>query len=157
MERSGKKIKELELIISNKYEAIDEDEIKSLGYKTAKELKNGDVILMIGDLGAGKTTITRVILDCIGVNPLKVRSPTFNIVNTYQSNLGTVYHIDTYRVSPFELYEIGFYDYFDGKSIVIIEWADKIIDDLEKADFLFKIEFNEADPRKRDLSIYKKR
>lgn len=156
MEGSCEKIKELGLLRKAEYSGLDEKSMMDLSRSIASDLHGGEVILLVGDLGAGKTTVTRSILKELGVPASKVRSPTFNIVNTYEGNHVKIYHIDTYRISPFELYDLGFYDYFDGESVVIIEWADKVLEDIDKADFFVKIDFSSGDKRKRDVIIYKK-
>ena len=87
------------------------DETTSLGYKLGKLLNPGDVICLTGDLGTGKTHITKGIAKGLGINDT-ITSPTFTIVNEYDSGRLKLNHFDVYRVvDPDEVYSIGFDDY----------------------------------------------
>lgn len=95
----------------------------------AKDLILGDVIVLIGDLGSGKTKFTEGILSFFGIEN-EISSPTFTIVNEYISNNITIYHFDVYRLKDSsDFYNIGGDEYFD-KGISIIEWGDIIKDAL---------------------------
>ena len=97
---------------------------KQLGAFLGKAGRNGIVICLEGDLGAGKTTLTQGLAAFF--HSSNASSPTFNLMNIYKGDM-TVYHFDLYRLeSEEDLYEIGFYEYTqeDG-DIIIIEWADK--------------------------------
>ena len=95
----------------------------------AKDLKVGDVIVLIGDLGSGKTKFTEGILSYFGIEN-EISSPTFTIVNEYNSSKGSLYHFDVYRlINSSDFYNIGGDEYFD-KGICIIEWGDIIEDAL---------------------------
>ena len=100
------------------------EETFELGKKLASKLFPGDIICLQGDLGTGKTSLTKGICAGLGVKE-KITSPTYNIVNEYRGNM-TVNHMDLYRIrSEDELYDIGFNDYIYGDGITIIEWPDK--------------------------------
>ena len=106
-----------------------EEETQNIGYKLGKLLGSGDVICLVGDLGAGKTTMTQSIAKALKVNDY-ITSPTFNIVNEYEGII-PLYHFDVYRISHSEeMYEIGFEEYIYGKGACIIEWANLIEDVL---------------------------
>lgn len=95
----------------------------------AKDLKVGDVIVLLGDLGSGKTKFTEGILSYFGIEN-EISSPTFTIVNEYNSSPYNIYHFDVYRLKDSsEFYNIGGDEYFD-KGICIIEWGDIIEDAL---------------------------
>ncbi len=95
----------------------------------AKNLKIGDIIILIGDLGSGKTKFTEGILSFFGIQN-EISSPTFTIVNEYTSNNISIYHFDVYRLkSSLDFYNIGGDEYFD-KGISIIEWGNIIEDAL---------------------------
>ena len=129
------------------------DEINDLAKNLAKKLENGGCVGLIGDLGAGKTTFTKKICKYFGVTE-NVKSPTFTYVIEYSSGDVPVYHFDVYRINdPEEIYEIGFEDYIgeDG-SVVIIEWADKILDEMPE-DAVF-VEINHYSDTAREVSVY---
>ncbi len=91
-------------------------------------LKQGDVVALVGDLGAGKTTLTQALGRQLGVNDF-MTSPTFAIVNQYDLADGLFVHADLYRLtSEDELDDIGFEHYFDDVNIIVVEWADKFSD-----------------------------
>lgn len=101
------------------------EETIEIGKKIGKLLKLGDFIAYSGDLGAGKTTLTRGILQGLGQAD-EVTSPTFSIVNEYDSDI-PVYHFDMYRIeNADELEFTGFYDYPLEESIFIVEWSENI-------------------------------
>ena len=129
------------------------EELDELALKTAESLKKGDCLALIGDLGTGKTTFTKKICKYFGVTE-NIKSPTFNYVIEYNSGVIPIYHFDVYRLlDPSEVYDIGYEDYLYNDGIAIIEWADKIIDELPE-NALF-IEFIYNDDSSRKVSIYK--
>ena len=103
-----------------------------LGIKLGKLLNAGDVLCLTGDLGTGKTHITKGIALGLDINDY-ITSPTFTIVNEYDSGRLKLNHFDVYRVSdPDEIYAIGFDDYIFSDAVSIIEWANYIEDILPK-------------------------
>lgn len=98
------------------------DETYALASEIANELEGGEVILLEGDLGAGKTTFTKGLAKALGVNE-EVTSPTFTILNVYEDGRLKLNHLDMYRVeSADELAELGIEDCFDDESVTVIEW-----------------------------------
>ena len=127
--------------------------IDSLAVKTAEKMKNGGCLGLIGNLGTGKTTFTKRICKEYNIHE-NIKSPTFTYVIEYTSGDVPVYHFDVYRINDSEeIYEIGFEDYIgeDG-SIVIIEWADKILDEMPD-DAVF-VEINHYSDTAREVSVY---
>ena len=102
-----------------------ENETKELAKKIAKDLKPGDVIVLTGELGSGKTKFTEGFLSYFNLEN-ELSSPTFNIVNEYDTPNFPIYHFDVYRLEDIdEFYAIGGEEYFSS-GICIIEWGEKI-------------------------------
>ncbi len=107
----------------------NEKETEELGERIGRDADAGTVIALIGDLGTGKTTLTKSIARGLGVTET-VTSPTFNIIREYRSGRLPLYHFDVYRIAdPDEMYELGYEEYFYGDGICVVEWAD-IIEEL---------------------------
>lgn len=101
-----------------------ESETIQLGMELAQRLIPGTVIALYGNLGAGKTCLTRGICRGLGVTDI-VSSPTFTLINEYQASI-PVYHFDFYRIhSEKDLFTLGLEEYFEGDGICIIEWAER--------------------------------
>jgi tRNA threonylcarbamoyladenosine biosynthesis protein TsaE len=98
---------------------------QNLGAWLAGQLKAGDVLLLHGDLGAGKTTLARAIIQTLCPHETEVPSPTFTLVQHYESALGPLAHFDLYRVKySEEIIELGWHDALQG--IVLVEWPDRL-------------------------------
>jgi len=108
------------------FEVYSVDDTNLLGINLGKLLKSGDIICLTGDLGTGKTHITKGIAEGLNINDT-ITSPTFTIVNEYEGGRLKLNHFDVYRVSdPDEIYAIGFDDYIFSDAVSIIEWANYI-------------------------------
>ena len=104
----------------------NEEETRRFGLDLAHELKAGDVVALMGDLGTGKTALTRYIAEGLGITA-RVNSPTFTIVKEYRESRLPLFHFDVYRVSdPDELFNIGADEYFYGDGVCVVEWGDLI-------------------------------
>ncbi len=122
-----------------KYLSKSSDNTLKLGKALAKYLKNKDIIVLSGELGAGKTKLTEGILTYFDLQD-EISSPTFTIVNEYIKEDINIYHFDTYRLSDSsEFYEIGGEEYFE-KGICIIEWGELISDAIPEEHLEIKIE-----------------
>ena len=120
----------------------NEQKTQEIGYKLGKLLTPQSTICLIGDLGAGKTTITQSIAKALEVEDY-ITSPTFTIVNEYEAKI-PLYHFDVYRIgSSEEMYDIGYEDYINGEGVCIIEWAN-LIEDILPEEYL-TIELNYKD------------
>lgn len=107
------------------------NETEEFGNRLGKSLKSGDIVCLIGDLGAGKTALTKSIVKGLDIDEY-VTSPTFTLVNEYDGRVH-VNHFDVYRVSDCdELLDIGFEEYIYSDSVTIIEWANLIEEILPK-------------------------
>ena len=102
-----------------------EDETIELGRRIARDLPRRAVVLLIGNLGAGKTTLAKGIISGLGAAPPEeVSSPTFTLIHEYGE--GRVYHIDLYRLDrPEQLATLGLEEIFDRDAVVLIEWGER--------------------------------
>lgn len=106
------------------------EETISLGERLGAALKPGDVLVLTGDLGAGKTQLTKGIAAAIGVQD-DVTSPTFNILMVYEGAQMPLYHFDLYRLDdPDQLEDIGLYEMLDGDGACVIEWGEQFADEI---------------------------
>lgn len=102
-----------------------EQETEQFGEALAAHLTQGSVVALSGDLGAGKTTLTKAIAKGLGIRSL-ITSPSFPIVHEYRDGRLPLYHFDVYRVADLEeMDELGYEEYFYGDGVSVVEWADK--------------------------------
>ena len=132
------------------------EETIRLGKIIGELLRPGDVVALIGDLGAGKTTLAKGIAAGAGVeDESEVTSPTFVLVNEYfAGTLGLeLYHIDAYRLnSPAEFEQLGFDDLCRPDSVVLIEWADRVESVLRTVPAI-RIELSHEGPMQRSIAL----
>lgn len=123
-----------------------------VGKLLGKGLRPGDIVLLCGNLGSGKTIFTKGIARGMGYKDyIKVKSPTFAIVHKIDTRV-PLYHFDLYRLEDeAELYEIGFDEYCDENNIVVIEWGDKF-DNYVPRDHIC-VNFSTQSPEQRTLNI----
>lgn len=109
-----------------KIETFSEKETFELGKKLGIEAKPGQVYALLGDLGVGKTILTKGFAEGIGITE-PVSSPTFTIVQVYEEGRMPFYHFDVYRIGDIEeMDEIGYEDCFYGEGVCLVEWANLI-------------------------------
>ncbi|MGH9340121.1 MAG: tRNA (adenosine(37)-N6)-threonylcarbamoyltransferase complex ATPase subunit type 1 TsaE [Acidobacteriota bacterium] len=115
------------------YRSTSEEETLLIGKEIGRRLVPPRVVLLYGELGAGKTVLTRGLVEGLDVqNPAVVHSPTFTLVNQYAEAKGVIYHLDLYRLETTrDLYSIGIEDILASPSIVIVEWAEKLFLNVE--------------------------
>lgn len=138
---------------------LSEQQTKKGGKGVASESSGGDILLLQGELGSGKTTFTKGFCGYFGIEESEVRSPTFTLINVYPTNKNRqqakqIVHIDTYRMEHEEgLIDIGVEEYLDDpNSIVIIEWPEKI-EKLLKNRNTKTIEFKHIDKNEREIKV----
>ncbi|ABZ84287.1 conserved hypothetical protein [Heliomicrobium modesticaldum Ice1] len=103
----------------------DESATEELGRWLAERVRPGDILLLYGDLGAGKTTLVRGLARRLGYAG-RVTSPTFTLVHEYEGDL-PIYHFDLYRLDePDQVWEIGWADYLRGEGVLCIEWPERL-------------------------------
>ena len=113
--------------MNNRLEIVtaSEAETSSVGERTADQLTAGDVVLLYGELGAGKTAFVRGLARGLGAPADDVSSPTFTIVQEYSGGRFVLQHVDLYRLTPVEVSDLGLDELISGDAVVAIEWPDR--------------------------------
>lgn len=108
-------------------EALKESDTENTARAMAESLRTGDILLLSGDLGAGKTVFARALIRAMtGDDSMDVPSPTFTLLQTYDTPQGTLWHFDLYRIkNPEDIYELGWEEAMTG-GIVIVEWPERL-------------------------------
>ncbi|MBQ6388948.1 MAG: tRNA (adenosine(37)-N6)-threonylcarbamoyltransferase complex ATPase subunit type 1 TsaE [Mogibacterium sp.] len=120
-----------------------ESDTRDLGLRIAEAAEPGDIIALIGDLGTGKTALTKYIAEGLGVTE-EVISPTFTIVREYRSGRLPLFHFDVYRLaSGDEFMDIGAEDYLEDSGVSVIEWADIVADVLPEDALVISLEYGD--------------
>lgn len=121
-------------------ETNSEKETWELGKRLAKTAQPGQVFSLVGDLGVGKTILTKGMAEGLGITE-PVNSPTFTILQVYEEGRMPFYHFDVYRIDdPEEMDEIGYEDYFYGEGVCLVEWANLIEELMPEGTIHIKIE-----------------
>ena len=102
-----------------------ESDTAAIGRELAKRLDRDAVVLLSGDLGAGKTAFVRGLAEGLGLDPGEVSSPTFTLIQEYRGGRLTLYHIDLYRLAPREVDDLGLDDLAVEGGVVAVEWPDR--------------------------------
>ncbi|OON92871.1 MAG: tRNA (adenosine(37)-N6)-threonylcarbamoyltransferase complex ATPase subunit type 1 TsaE [Candidatus Epulonipiscioides saccharophilum] len=110
--------------------SLNEKDTHDFAFNLAQSAKKGDIYCLIGDLGTGKTIFSKGFALGLDITE-EVTSPTFNIVSVYDNGRIPLYHFDMYRIEDIEeLYNIGFEEYFYGDGVCLIEWANKVSNEI---------------------------
>jgi tRNA threonylcarbamoyladenosine biosynthesis protein TsaE len=109
-----------------------EEETSAAGEQLARRLGTGAVVLLYGDLGAGKTAFVRGLARGLGAPDGDVTSPTFTLVQEYHGRM-TLHHVDLYRLEPAEVADLGLDELASGNAVVAIEWAERWHDAPDEA------------------------
>jgi tRNA threonylcarbamoyladenosine biosynthesis protein TsaE len=134
----------MSILPQQNYYCATEAEMLALGKTLAPSLQPGQLIFLQGDLGAGKTTLVRGILQGLGYQGV-IKSPTFTLVESYELPTLNIYHFDLYRLtSAEELAQIGFRDYLSSDAVCLIEWPKKAAGYLPTSTTTINIEFQQV-------------
>jgi tRNA threonylcarbamoyladenosine biosynthesis protein TsaE len=132
------------------------EETQRLGKELGQLAQAGDVILLVGNLGAGKTCLTQGIAWGLDIDGY-ARSPSFVVVNEYKGRL-PMYHIDLYRLDNIaEIADLGLDDYLYGHGLCVVEWADKALDLMPPQNLLIKIDLLDENERKLEMTPHGQR
>ncbi len=109
------------------FESSSPADTEAFGFRVGESIDEATILLLTGDLGAGKTLFTRGLAAGLGADPNDVSSPTFSLVNRYTGGRFVIYHLDLYRLSgPHAAYDIGLEEILDEAAIVAVEWPDRL-------------------------------
>lgn len=109
------------------YESTSVEQTEQIASELSKRLNGGECIALFGDLGAGKTQFVRGLVKGLGGNAHSVSSPTFVLLNVYDSGRLKVFHLDAYRVHGADDFEaIGFTELLEQGGVVVVEWAERV-------------------------------
>ena len=134
-----------QLTLNNSNETI------ALGERMAADLRPGDVVVLNGDLGAGKTTFTKGIAKGLGIKEI-IKSPTFTIIHEYQDGRIPLYHMDAYRLENGGAEDLGLDEYFDGDGLSVVDWAQFAEDELP--DEFLAITFKRTDDESKRILTF---
>ena len=110
-------------------ESTKPEDTRNLGYQIGAKITPGSIISLVGDLGVGKTVFTQGLAEGLGITEI-VNSPTFTLIQIYESGRLPLYHFDVYRIGDeSEMDELGYEEYFYGDGVCLVEWAN-LIEDL---------------------------
>ena len=131
-------------------ETAGEEETVAAGERFAGTLYRGDVVLLYGQLGAGKTAFVRGLALGLGAAAEEVSSPTFTIIQEYTGRSLTLYHVDLYRLEPAEVDDLGLDELVGGEGIVAIEWAERWRD---RPDDAIEVTIDDRGGERREIRI----
>ena len=127
-----------------------EEETAALAARFASRLPPGAVVLLWGDLGAGKTAFVRGMAAGLGIDPAEVSSPTFTLVQEYRGPR-TLFHVDLYRLEAPETEDLGLEELAAGDAVVAIEWADRL---RRQPDGAIRVEIADKGGNEREIAIH---
>ena len=84
------------------------------------------VVLLAGDLGAGKTVLVRGVAEALGIDPAEIQSPTFTLMRSHQGRGGSLLHVDLYRLEPDDVLELGLEEALHGPGVKVVEWGQRL-------------------------------
>ena len=130
----------------------NEDQTQQFGQRLGKLLRAGDVIALIGELGAGKTHLAQAIATALEIDASQVSSPTFALIQEHRGRL-PLRHCDAYRLrDPHEFADLGLDELFAMDGVAIVEWADRVLADLPRD--RLEIRITATGPRSRSVELF---
>ncbi|WP_262316633.1 tRNA (adenosine(37)-N6)-threonylcarbamoyltransferase complex ATPase subunit type 1 TsaE [Lacticaseibacillus parakribbianus] len=132
-------------------ESLNEQQLQALATALAAKLQAGDVLLLDGDLGAGKTSFTKGLASGLGIADY-IKSPTFTIIREYQDGRLPLYHMDIYRLEDGGAGDLGLEEYFEGDGVSVVEWPEFLGDALPEAYLMIHFHKDPAHDDLRQLS-----
>lgn len=127
------------MVFNSPFKVSSEEEMAQFGVALADQLQPGHVVYLRGDLGVGKTTLARSIIRALGFEG-RVKSPSYGLIETYPASNMTVAHLDLYRLGdPAEVFDLGIEAYLDAPTVLLIEWPERGLGYLPKADWVVTI------------------
>ena len=133
--------------------AVTLSELKEWGEELGRRLPHGSIVTLQGELGTGKTTLVQAICRGVGISE-DVTSPTFALVNEYQGESATVYHLDLYRLhDPGDLTNLGWDDIVNSGDIVLIEWPERAGNRLPEDAVRLRLDYVPDDDDRRQLTV----
>lgn len=123
---------------------LDEAQLVAAAQRLAPHLHTGGIVHLSGELGAGKTTFARALLQALGVGE-RVKSPTYSLIESYRADALDIHHLDLYRLAdPGELEWLGVADLWGGSSLVLIEWPERGVGAMPPADLILRLAHSAA-------------
>lgn len=110
----------------HRWQTANEEETRTLGRQLAAELAPDGVLLLSGDLGAGKTVLAQGVAAGLGIDPGEVQSPTFTLIREHRGGRGLLIHVDLYRLDPDEVGPLGLEELLAGPGVKVVEWAERL-------------------------------
>ena len=129
------------------------EETEQFGENFSKLVQAGDVVLLNGDLGVGKTTFTRGLARGLGIKK-NVKSPTFTLIREYKDGRLPLYNMDAYRLESSPDEDLGFDEYFQGNGVTVVEWPQFIKDEVPDDHISVNIKRQNEDDRQISIKLY---
>ena len=130
----------------------DETALQAFAAAVAPKLQAGDILLLDGDLGAGKTSFTKGLARGLGITDY-IKSPTFTLIREYPDGRLPLYHMDLYRLEGGGAGDLGLEEYFEGDGVSVVEWPDYLGEAMPDAYLLIHFLKDEVDDNKRTLTF----
>ncbi|MEO8505023.1 MAG: tRNA (adenosine(37)-N6)-threonylcarbamoyltransferase complex ATPase subunit type 1 TsaE [Acidobacteriota bacterium] len=112
--------------MTRRWQSTSTEETRALGRALADELSPDGVLLLSGDLGAGKTVLAQGIAEGLGIDSREVQSPTFTILREHAGTSSKFFHLDLYRLEPLDAVRLGLEELLSGPGVKVVEWAERL-------------------------------